>query len=165
MKSCGASRGLAPHAGPDPHPTEAARNNEYRLDLVRNEVKSLAGALLWRIPVCFQPDSVSGIDDLSNSKQLLSEDVIALMTQTVFLIYMLRILPGFPCLGARAVLPTFYHMTNRDQEAPQPFHLIGLPESDLLTCRVRQQAALLLPNMALSQRVEDDREAAARRQG
>jgi hypothetical protein len=46
----------------------------------------------------------------------------------------------------------FYHMANRDPDGPRPLHLLGLPEDDLLTCRVvQQQAALLLPDMVLSQ--------------
>jgi hypothetical protein len=53
--------------------------------------------------------------------------------------------------AAQSFSDYFYRMGNRDQEAPRPLHLLGLPESDLLTCRVvQQQAALLLPDMVLS---------------
>jgi FRG domain len=54
--------------------------------------------------------------------------------------------------AAQSFSDYFNHMAHRDQEAPRPLHLLGLPESDLLTCRVvQQQAALLLPDMVLPQ--------------
>src|SRR5262249_45824237 len=63
-------------------------------------------------------------------------------------------LPRYPSWdqAAQSFQAYSYDLVNRHPDTPRPLHLLGVPEGDLLTCRVvQQQAALLLPDMVLSQ--------------
>jgi inhibitor of KinA len=53
----------------------------------------------WLIPVSFAPQHAPDLDALAAAKGLSRERVVELMTTTVFKVYMLGFLPGFPYLG------------------------------------------------------------------
>ena len=65
---------------------------------------------VWKIPVCY--DLAFGIDleEIASEKELSVEEVIALHTQTKYLIYFLGFQPGFLYLGG---LDTKIHMSRR----------------------------------------------------
>jgi KipI family sensor histidine kinase inhibitor len=60
--------------------------------------RRIAGAR-WRIPVCFDAEFAPDLGDLAAAKGLTREQVIELMTQTVFRVYMLGFQPGFAYMG------------------------------------------------------------------
>lgn len=53
----------------------------------------------WHIPVCFDEDCAPDLADVAALKGLTREETVGLLTQTVFTVYMLGFLPGFPYLG------------------------------------------------------------------
>lgn len=60
--------------------------------------RRVAGAR-WRIPVCFDDEFAPDLGELASAKGLAREQVVALMTQTVFRVYMLGFQPGFAYMG------------------------------------------------------------------
>jgi KipI family sensor histidine kinase inhibitor len=54
---------------------------------------------LWTIPVCFDDDLAPDLNDLAQAKGLTRDAVIALLTGTVFQVYMIGFMPGFPYMG------------------------------------------------------------------
>ena len=68
-------------------------------DLAERPVSVAAHGSRWRIPVCFEGDCAPDLADLAASRGLAPEAVVRLMTETVFTVYMLGFLPGFPYLG------------------------------------------------------------------
>lgn len=53
----------------------------------------------WKIPVCFESEFAPDLDELAETKGLSRDEVIALMTETVFQVYMIGFMPGFPYMG------------------------------------------------------------------
>lgn len=53
----------------------------------------------WRIPVCFDAECAPDLLDVAAAKGLPTDKVVALLTESVFPVYMLGFLPGFPYLG------------------------------------------------------------------
>lgn len=53
----------------------------------------------WYIPVCFDADCAPDLAEVAALKALTPEAVVQQLTQTVFTVYMLGFLPGFPYLG------------------------------------------------------------------
>lgn len=53
----------------------------------------------WHIPVCFDADCAPDLADVAAAKGMTPEAVVQLLTGSVFSVYMLGFLPGFPYLG------------------------------------------------------------------
>ena len=53
----------------------------------------------WHVPVCFDAEFAPDLAEVSESKNMPVETVIEHMTSTVFSVYMIGFLPGFPYLG------------------------------------------------------------------
>lgn len=53
----------------------------------------------WRLPVCFDADCAPDLADVAAARGLSPEAVVERLTGTVFSVYMLGFLPGFPYLG------------------------------------------------------------------
>lgn len=53
----------------------------------------------WQLPVCFDAECAPDLAEVAAAKGLSVDDVVRLMTSTVFPVYMLGFLPGFPYLG------------------------------------------------------------------
>ena len=54
---------------------------------------------LLEIPVCYHPSLGSDIEAMATQKRLTIDEIIALHTATVYTVYMLGFLPGFPYMG------------------------------------------------------------------
>ncbi len=78
----------------------------YAMERIQAGVKQR----VWQVPVCY--DLQFGIDlkEIASKKELSVEEVIALHTQTKYLIYFLGFQPGFLYLGG---LPSKIHMPRR----------------------------------------------------
>ncbi|MCG2576995.1 5-oxoprolinase subunit PxpB [Dechloromonas sp. XY25] len=64
----------------------------------KSGILSAAGCR-WHIPVCFDADCAPDLADVAAAKGLTPEAVVQLLTDSVFSVYMLGFLPGFPYLG------------------------------------------------------------------
>jgi KipI family sensor histidine kinase inhibitor len=53
----------------------------------------------WCLPVCFDAEFAPDLADLAETQGLRPEQVVALMTETAFRVYMLGFQPGFPYMG------------------------------------------------------------------
>ncbi len=53
----------------------------------------------WHIPVCFDAECAPDLADVAAAKGMTPEAVVQLLTDSVFSVYMLGFLPGFPYLG------------------------------------------------------------------
>ena len=64
----------------------------------KSGILSAAGCR-WHIPVCFDADCAPDLADVAAAKGMTPEAVVQLLTDSVFSVYMLGFLPGFPYLG------------------------------------------------------------------
>lgn len=53
----------------------------------------------WCLPVCFEEGFSLDLDDLAKAKGMRIEDVITLLTEATFQVYMIGFMPGFPYMG------------------------------------------------------------------
>ncbi len=53
----------------------------------------------WRIPVCFDDDLAPDLAELAAAKNMRRDEVIALMSEATFEVYMIGFMPGFPYMG------------------------------------------------------------------
>lgn len=83
----------------DPDRADPQRLAEVLLDLAHKGASASAMGCRWHIPVCFEPAFAPDLEALAAAKGLHPEEVVRLMTSTVFTVYMLGFLPGFPYLG------------------------------------------------------------------
>jgi KipI family sensor histidine kinase inhibitor len=58
-----------------------------------------AGAKLWRVPVCYEGEFAPDLAEVARLTGLAPNDVVALHSGTLFHVYMLGFLPGFPYMG------------------------------------------------------------------
>ena len=90
-------RSVTVHFEPDrADPAELA---ETLLAVARQGARASARGCRWHIPVCFEPDFAPDLAELAEARGLPEAEVLRLMTETVFTVYMLGFLPGFPYLG------------------------------------------------------------------
>ncbi|WP_371324223.1 5-oxoprolinase subunit PxpB [Dechloromonas sp. ZY10] len=64
----------------------------------KSGILSAAGCR-WHIPVCFDAECAPDLADVAQAKGMTPEAVVQLLTDSVFSVYMLGFLPGFPYLG------------------------------------------------------------------
>ncbi len=83
----------------DPQQHDAERLAADLLLLANKGQRASASGCRWHLPVCFDAACAPDLDELASARQLRREEVVALMTETVFTVYMLGFLPGFPYLG------------------------------------------------------------------
>ncbi|RIX44031.1 MAG: 5-oxoprolinase subunit PxpB [Rhodocyclales bacterium GT-UBC] len=83
----------------DPLQADAMALGEHLLGLAGQSGSLSAAGCRWSIPVCFEADCAPDLVDVAASCGMSPEAVIDLMTGTVFSVYMLGFLPGFPYLG------------------------------------------------------------------
>ena len=67
------------------------------------------------IPVCYEGDYAPDLVEVSDRLRLSPEQLIEIHTQSIYTIYMLGFLPGFPYLG---ILPESIRLSRKEQ--PQP---------------------------------------------
>jgi len=83
----------------DPDQADPARLADILLAVAGQGARFCAQGRRWHIPVCFDPDFAPDLAELAAARQLPEAEVVRLMTETVFTVYMLGFLPGFPYLG------------------------------------------------------------------
>ena len=72
---------------------------EALLEMARDASPVTRAGTGWRIPVCFAPEFAPDLIPLAESCGITPEQVVALMCEAEFRVYMLGFLPGFPYLG------------------------------------------------------------------
>lgn len=83
----------------DPDRADPALLAATLLAVARKKARASALGCRWHIPVCFEPEFAPDLEELAAAKNLPPAAVVELMTSTVFTVYMLGFLPGFPYLG------------------------------------------------------------------
>ena len=118
---------------------------------------------LWRIPACYAADHAPDLADVARRTGLSEREVVKLHSETVFHVYMLGFVPGFPYMGD---LPAALQLPRRTDprvkvpagsiaiaagqtavyplESPGGWHLIGATPARLFDQR-ESQPALLSP--------------------
>ena len=91
----------------DPMCCDGSVLGESLLSLAQTAKTASREGRRWSIPVCFDADLAPDLDDLAQAKGMTREAVIELMTGTVFQVYMIGFMPGFPYMGG---LPTVLEM-------------------------------------------------------
>lgn len=72
---------------------------EALLEMARDASPVTRAGTGWRIPVCFAPEFAPDLIPLAESCGITPAQVVALMCEAEFRVYMLGFLPGFPYLG------------------------------------------------------------------
>ncbi|MBI3524445.1 MAG: 5-oxoprolinase subunit PxpB [Betaproteobacteria bacterium] len=83
----------------DPLQTDAEQLAATLLRVAGDSTEVVAHGRRWRIPVCFGGAGGPDLDDLARASGLDTDAMIARMTSTVFHVYMLGFMPGFPYMG------------------------------------------------------------------
>src|SRR5262249_7548668 len=126
-----------------------------------------AGAVCWRIPVCYEGEFAPDLPEVARLTGLACDDVVALHSSARYHVYMLGFLPGFPYLGglpAELALPRRGGPRGRvpagsiaiatmlaaiyPYESPGGWHLIGTTPLRLFDL-ARTPPALLSPGDAV----------------
>ena len=83
----------------DPLRTDAQGLGDTLLQLARSSGSLEGAGREWLIPVCFDADFAPDLDALALAKGMRRDEVVALMCETVFQVYMIGFMPGFPYMG------------------------------------------------------------------
>lgn len=83
----------------DPEQADALVLRDWLAELAEKGGSLSASGFRWHIPVCFDAECAPDLADVAAAKGMTPEAVVRLMTETVFPVYMLGFLPGFPYLG------------------------------------------------------------------
>lgn len=84
----------------DPQRADAMLLREQLAVLAGKSGSLSAAGCRWHIPVCFEAGCAPDLDEVAAAKGMAPDAVVRLLTETVFSVYMLGFLPGFPYLGA-----------------------------------------------------------------
>ncbi|MEY5097342.1 MAG: 5-oxoprolinase, subunit [Pseudomonadota bacterium] len=83
----------------DPERTDALALRAQLAELAGQAGSLSAAGKRWRLPVCFDADCAPDLADVAAARGLTPEAVVERLSGTVFSVYMLGFLPGFPYLG------------------------------------------------------------------
>ena len=83
----------------DPERTDAMALHALLAALAGKSGSLSAAGCRWHIPVCFDASCAPDLAEVAATKGMAPEAVVRLLTETVFTVYMLGFLPGFPYLG------------------------------------------------------------------
>lgn len=83
----------------DPDQADAMALHDLLGELATKSGILSAAGCRWHIPVCFDADCAPDLADVAAAKGMTPEAVVQLLTDSVFSVYMLGFLPGFPYLG------------------------------------------------------------------
>lgn len=92
----------------DPLATDRASVVAHLETLLDDGAAVQASATLWRIPACYEGDYAPDLDDVAARTGLTPRDVARLHADTLFHVYMIGFVPGYPYMGdlpAQLVLP------------------------------------------------------------
>ena len=83
----------------DPLRTDAQALGETLLQLARSTGSAEHAGREWLIPVCFDAEFAPDLESLAQAKGMRNDEVVALMCETIFQVYMIGFMPGFPYMG------------------------------------------------------------------
>jgi KipI family sensor histidine kinase inhibitor len=83
----------------DPGVCDGERLRSALLHLVGISGRVCAKGRRWKIPVCFDEDFGPDLDALAEMKGFGRDEVLSLMTEADFQVYMIGFMPGFPYMG------------------------------------------------------------------
>jgi len=83
----------------DPERTDAMLLHDLLATLAGMSGSLSAAGCRWHIPVCFDTACAPDLAAVAEAKGMAPEAVVELLSETVFSVYMLGFLPGFPYLG------------------------------------------------------------------
>lgn len=78
--------------------SHAVLADEMRRLLVDLDTAERAGRL-WHIPVCYEGDLAPDLEDVARATKLSTGDVVATHSGTIYQVYCVGFLPGFPYMG------------------------------------------------------------------
>ena len=152
----------------DPARLDGKALGQQLLELARNSQQHTAKGRHWRLPVCFEGEFAPDLAAVARACSLTEPDVVGLMAETVFTVYMIGFLPGFPYLGglpealdmprlttprtrvpARSVAIAGRMAAAYPWESPGGWHLLGRTPIPLFDAQREQGPALLAPGDTL----------------
>lgn len=83
----------------DPERIDYAALTQRLLAIAGEGAAAVPAGRRWRIPVCFEGQFAPDLEDIAEAKGLAPQEIVRQLTGTVFSVYMLGFLPGFPYLG------------------------------------------------------------------
>ena len=83
----------------DPLATSRAELESVIAGLIERDPGDKAAGRLWRVPVCYEGEFAPDLAEVALLTGLAAEEVAALHGGTLYHVYMLGFLPGFPYLG------------------------------------------------------------------
>lgn len=83
----------------DPEQAAAGELHDLLAALAGKSGSLSAAGCRWHIPVCFDAECAPDLAEVAGLKGLSPEAVVHMLSETVFSVYMLGFLPGFPYLG------------------------------------------------------------------
>ena len=90
---------LTVHFAVDEHGDTALDAADALLTLARTTEPLSRPGRRWRLPVCFDAEFAPDLEEVAQTRGLVSQQVVALMTASAFRVYMLGFQPGFPYMG------------------------------------------------------------------
>lgn len=83
----------------DPLQTDHAGLKDRIAALLQDEGAATGQARLWRIPACYEAEHAADLPEVAQRTGLAISEVIRLHTETLFHIYMIGFVPGYPYMG------------------------------------------------------------------
>jgi len=83
----------------DPLVLDSATLIEKLEHLVEAQDSTAKETRLWRIPACYAPIHAPDLEQVAQRSGLAEQEVVRLHSETVFHVYMLGFVPGFPYMG------------------------------------------------------------------
>lgn len=83
----------------DPLQTDHASLQGRLAALLEDDMPGAGEARLWRIPACYEATHAPDLEDVAQRTGLGTAEVVRLHTETLFHIYMIGFVPGYPYMG------------------------------------------------------------------
>ncbi|HSW15836.1 MAG TPA: 5-oxoprolinase subunit PxpB [Ramlibacter sp.] len=83
----------------DPLQTDHISLQEQLAVMLEHEDGGESEARLWRVPACYEPSHAPDLQDVAQRAGLTIDEVVRLHTGTLFHIYMIGFVPGYPYMG------------------------------------------------------------------
>jgi inhibitor of KinA len=83
----------------DPLQTDHASLEGRLAAMLRDEEGAGGEARLWRVPACYEAAYAPDLEDVAQRAGLSTQEVVGLHTGTLFHVYMIGFVPGYPYMG------------------------------------------------------------------